>query len=144
MEIIKRPIPNTIIAPADKKRIFLLKTSWLVMSILKTAAIAIAMINDTKIARPPVLGIGFLCTFRSFGMSIAPYFVSILPANGVSSRDRIRAVMNVKSIVVIFLKLGSGNSGVRLSLLWLLGVYPVRFEYLNTTLLSLASLLIYS
>jgi hypothetical protein len=58
-------------------------------------------IKARKIAIPPHLGIGFECTLRSSGTSIAPNFTHIRPANGVSASDRTRERINVIRIVVM-------------------------------------------
>lgn len=58
-------------------------------------------IKARKIAIPPHLGIGLECTLRPPGISMAPNLVPSLPANGVSTRERSKAIINVARIVVI-------------------------------------------
>ncbi len=57
-------------------------------------------IKARKIAIPPHLGIGFECTLRLPGISMAPNLTPILPARGVSARERTRETINVIRIVV--------------------------------------------
>ena len=68
---------------------------------LKKQLITSVKAKTTKMASPPVLGIGLPCTFLSAGSSRAPNLAPSLPARGVSTMVRIRATQNMASSVVI-------------------------------------------
>jgi hypothetical protein len=54
------------------------------------------MMNEMKMAQPPVLGVGMEWTLRCAGISMMPHLVPNLLARGVSSSERNKGTMSGK------------------------------------------------
>ena len=57
----------------------------------ESTASAPAPMSPTAMARPPSVGVGFACTLRSFGRSIAPIRIAPQRTSGVTMKVMIRA-----------------------------------------------------
>ncbi|KRM00215.1 hypothetical protein FD50_GL002190 [Liquorilactobacillus satsumensis DSM 16230 = JCM 12392] len=60
------------------------------------------MLNATKIAKPPIVGIGILLTRLALGLSTAPILTANLRTNGVKRKDK--TIVTNKDATILYIR----------------------------------------